>query len=717
MKNSFEIANNTMKRVVIIEAQVKRYRKPFYERLHSALCKEGIESRVIYSEPASSEAQKHDNCELPRDYGVKVKAYWIGKERLVFQPALREIAAADLIVIEQANKFILNHFLLPLSLLKMKKVAFWGLGENLQADRSPFSEWYKERTLDWVHWWFAYTEGTARYLQERGVSAAKITAVQNSVDTRGIQNCVKNLSSNAKTVLRAKLGITPYAPVGIFVGMLHKVKSIPFLIQAGVRICESIPEFQLIVVGGGPDEDDIKQGAANLPWVHFVGPQFGDRKAQLLAIADVFLLPGRAGLAVLDGFAAGLPLVATRLPIHGPEMEYLEEGHNGLMTAPHPQAYAQAVIKLLSNPRELQSLREGAAISAEKYSIEAMVEKFKQGIVQCLAKPRWQWGAAKRRRGQSAPQRSDAWLLESPQKLATGRNRIEVLSDSPFPVRRARLPRQSERTALMTTSWDDGDPLDLRVAELLTKYGLTGTFYVPHSGQRVVMNASEIRELSKTFEIGGHTLEHVAIDRLSEGDARVQLSGSREWIEQLTGRDCRVFCFPGGKFRNKQLRLVRQAGYQAARTVELLSTASPQRVDGLWLIPTTVQVFPHGPSVYAKNVLKRFSISVMFRPRRALLARDWAALAKDLLLRAVQRGGVFHLWGHSWEIAEQGQWQALEDFLAFAAANLKAARCVSNGDLSAEYSSRYRENSAMVLKTTGAEIERPMASTLENEGS
>jgi glycosyltransferase involved in cell wall biosynthesis/peptidoglycan/xylan/chitin deacetylase (PgdA/CDA1 family) len=706
-----------MSRVLIIEAQVKRYRKPFYDRLHSALCKEGIEFRAVYSEPASSEAQKNDNCELPRDYGVRVKAYWIGKEQLVFQPALREIAAADLIVIEQANKFILNHLLLPLSLLKMKKVAFWGLGENLQADRSPFSEWYKERTLDWVHWWFAYTEGTARYLQQHGVSAEKITAVQNSVDTRRIQDRVKKLNSNAKTVLRAKLGIPLSAPVGIFVGMLHKVKSIPFLTQAGAKIRESIPEFQLIVVGGGPDEDEIKLGAANQPWVHFVGPQFGDRKAHLLAIADVLLLPGRAGLAVLDGFAAGLPLIATRLPIHGPEMEYLEEGRNGLMTAPDPQAYAQAAIRLLSNPRELQQLREGAAISAEKYSIEAMVEKFKQGIVQCLAKPRWQRGSSKRLREQNAPRRSDARLGESSRKLATGRNWTEILSDLPFPLRRASLPIQTDRNALMTTSWDDGDPLDLRVAELLAKYGLTGTFYVPRSGQRAVMCASEIRELSKIFEIGGHTLEHIAIDRLPEGEARDQFSGSREWIEQLTGKDCRVFCFPGGKFRNKQLRLVREAGYQAARTVELLSTVSPKCVDGLWLIPTTIQVFPHGPSAYAKNALKRFSASVILRPRRVLLARDWAAAAKELFLRTIERGGVFHLWGHSWEIAEYGQWQALENFMAFAAANRKTVRCVSNGDLSAACALSHRKDSTMGAKAAGAERERPMASTLENKGS
>src|SRR5208282_826544 len=240
---------------------------------------------------------------------------------------------------------------------------------------------------------------------------------------------------------------------------------------------------------------------------------------------------------------------------------------------------------------------------------------------------------------------------------------------------------KTNRTFVMTTSWDDGHPLDMRVAELLVKYGLQGTFYVPRSSQTPVMDRSQIRELSKFFEIGAHTLEHVLIDRLSDREARVQLSGSREWIEGLTGRNCRVFCFPGGKFRNRQLQLVREAGYQAARTVELLSTVSPRRVDGLCLVPTTIQVFPHGPYAYAKNALKRLSAPAMYWLRRLLLSRDWLTLAKAFFLQTVQHGGVFHLWGHSWEIEEQGQWQSLESFLAFAGTHLKGARCVTNGEL------------------------------------
>ncbi|MGB6460262.1 MAG: glycosyltransferase family 4 protein [Candidatus Acidiferrum sp.] len=397
------LTTKTMKSVLIIEAQIKRYRKPFYDRLHDALRKEGIQLKVVYSPPTPLEARKNDNCELPSEYGVNVPGYWIARGRLLLQPAFREIAAADLVVIEQANKFILNHLLLPLSLFKLKKIAFWGLGENLQADRSALSEWYKERTLDWVHGWFAYTEGTAVYLQQHGVPLSKITAVQNSIDTRRTQACVRNLRAEEKTALRCSFGISAGAPIGIYVGMLHQVKCIPFLIQAGEQIRRSIPEFHLLVVGGGPDEDEIRRSAAHLPWVRFVGPKFGDAKARLLAIADVFLLPGRAGLAVLDAFAAGLPLVATKLPIHGPEMEYALEGFNGLITPPDAVSYAEAIAALLSNPRALQILREGAALSAEKYSIEAMVEKFEQGIVQYLAVPKWQWGQIKWRREQSTP--------------------------------------------------------------------------------------------------------------------------------------------------------------------------------------------------------------------------------------------------------------------------------------------------------------------------
>src|SRR5688500_11915407 len=35
------------------------------------------------------------------------------------------------------------------------------------------------------------------------------------------------------------------------------------------------------------------------------------------------------------------------------------------------------------------------------------------------------------------------------------------------------------KAAIVTTSWDDGHPLDIRLAEMLARHGVAGTFYVP----------------------------------------------------------------------------------------------------------------------------------------------------------------------------------------------------------------------------------------------
>ena len=235
--------------------------------------------------------------------------------------------------------------------------------------------------------------------------------------------------------------------------------------------------------------------------------------------------------------------------------------------------------------------------------------------------------------------------------------------------------------SLVTTSWDDGHPLDLRIADLLSRYGLTGTFYVPREVGWPTMTADEIRELASRFEVGAHTLDHNPLNRAPDDEALHQLSGPREWIEEVTGKPCRTFCFPGGKFRREQLRLVRGAGYLAARTIEFLSTGLPRRVEGLALIPTTVQAYPHSPLAYTRNALKRRSFVNLVRARVFFCGRDWRGLGVKLLERTLGEGGVFHLWGHSWEIEREHQWDRLEELLALIAANKERVICLTNSEL------------------------------------
>lgn len=195
------------------------------------------------------------------------------------------------------------------------------------------------------------------------------------------------------------------------------------------------------------------------------------------------------------------------------------------------------------------------------------------------------------------------------------------------------------------------------------------------------MGPLQVRELSRAFEIGAHTLDHVRIDRCTDEGASCQLAGSREWIEGVTGKRCHVFCFPGGKFRTTQLRLVREAGFQGARTVELLSIAEPRSVAGVQLISTTIHAFPHRRFAYFKNAVKRVAFGHVVPLAAALHAGDWVALAKQLLLQTIQRGGVFHLWGHSWEIEQQKQWKNLEELLRTISTWRHSFKAVTNSEL------------------------------------
>jgi glycosyltransferase involved in cell wall biosynthesis len=376
-----------MKRVLIIEAQIKQYRLPFYERLMVALREVGIQLRVGYSEPNPAEASKKDTSDLPVDYGTKVPGYWFFREKLLLQPLLRPALMADLVVIDQGNKFLLNHFLLPLSRAGLRRVAFWGLGENRQQEQLRVSEWYRRKTLNWVSWWFAYTRATARYLVENGVPSSKITAVDNAVDTSQIREHVQSISAEQKATLRGCLGIPLSAPVGTFCGMLDKVKSIPFLLASAKMIRLQVPDFHLLLVGGGPEQASIQSAIQEFPWIHFMGPRFGQEKSELIAISDAFLMPGRVGLVILDAFAGGLPLLTTRLGIHGPEIEYLEEGVNGLVSEPDVSAFAEMAISIFTNHDELNRLRVGAQRAGAKYTIENMTANFGDGIQECLGRP------------------------------------------------------------------------------------------------------------------------------------------------------------------------------------------------------------------------------------------------------------------------------------------------------------------------------------------
>ena len=204
------------------------------------------------------------------------------------------------------------------------------------------------------------------------------------------------------------------------------------------------------------------------------------------------------------------------------------------------------------------------------------------------------------------------------------------------------IPRINLRVA---TSWDDGHKLDMRVADLLKKYGLSGTFYitVDHVGNDDKLTWKEIKQIQREygFEIGSHTMTHPSdLKKLYEEELFFELQSSKDLIESVLGTTITKFCYPRGRYNEAVMEQLAKAGYIEARTTLVGHLEEPK--DKLQT-HTTVHVFD-GRGEYKQG--------------------DWVKFANEKLEEAIKdpTNSIFHLWGHSWEVDKGDEWENLENF-------------------------------------------------------
>jgi glycosyltransferase involved in cell wall biosynthesis len=372
-----------MARVLIVQSNTKRYRVPFLTGLHADLQKKGVDLIVAYSPPNRAHAARRDEADLPNTFGLKVKGHWMF-DRILYQNVWKEIWRADLVIVGPESKFLINPALLLFSAFKLKKVAFWGLGPNMHPDKIEISERIKEKLVNKVDWWFAYTPSVKEYLQRQGVPAERITNVQNATDTNKLRSLMSSIGEEEAASVKQQLTGISDSKIGFYCGLIGGIKEIPLLLDAARRVKQRCPEFHLFIVGEGPDRRWLESAVRNEPWIHYMGSKYGRESALFYKIAHVFLLAGTAGLAVVDSFAAGLPMIATELNTHPPEITYLRNGENSILAPHNPKGFGDAITKVLTSPELMEKLRQGAIADGLKYTIEAMVENFSQGITRCL---------------------------------------------------------------------------------------------------------------------------------------------------------------------------------------------------------------------------------------------------------------------------------------------------------------------------------------------
>jgi peptidoglycan/xylan/chitin deacetylase (PgdA/CDA1 family) len=85
-----------------------------------------------------------------------------------------------------------------------------------------------------------------------------------------------------------------------------------------------------------------------------------------------------------------------------------------------------------------------------------------------------------------------------------------------------------------------------------------------------MLSWSELREIAQDdlFAIGAHTRTHPALPKLSDDGAWIEIAASKRDVEEHTDQRATAFAYPAGLYGEREIRMVREAGYRVGVTVE-----------------------------------------------------------------------------------------------------------------------------------------------------
>lgn len=206
------------------------------------------------------------------------------------------------------------------------------------------------------------------------------------------------------------------------------------------------------------------------------------------------------------------------------------------------------------------------------------------------------------------------------------------------------------KSKALTLSYDDGVVQDIRLMELMDRNGVKGTFnintgcYLPEETQRQrYYGRMKLSEAQKLFrgsghEVAVHSLTHPFLETLKKPQVLVEILEDRKNIERQYGSLARGMAYPMGSYSDAVVEALAECGICYSRTCK---ATGDFRFPENWL---TLHPTCHHKDPRLMELAKRF---VEEKPRYA--ARNW----------------MFYLWGHSYEFDNDGNWQLIEEFLAY----------------------------------------------------
>jgi glycosyltransferase involved in cell wall biosynthesis len=219
------------------------------------------------------------------------------------------------------------------------------------------------RSFPWV---VAVSEEVRQRLLESGVPQEQIRIIPNGIDLRPF-----TLERRTDPVDWSQ---DRPAVVGI-VARLSAEKGVDLFLRAAAQVADTISYARFVVVGDGPDREELEALIDQLklrPFVSMLGHR-NDMPAQYASFDLLVSTSRKEGLpiAILEAMASGLPLVATAV---GDVVNVVRNGETGiLLPSGDPGALASAIVELLRDREKCRRLGSVARQLVEShYSAERM---------------------------------------------------------------------------------------------------------------------------------------------------------------------------------------------------------------------------------------------------------------------------------------------------------------------------------------------------------
>jgi glycosyltransferase involved in cell wall biosynthesis len=260
-----------------------------------------------------------------------------------------------------------------------------GLHDNLRGPKQWLRKWANAWAFRRLNTLACCAKCVAPLVEARsGFPAPQILYLPN-----GVPEPATGIIGNDPNSLREKLGIPAQAIVLGSTGRLVPVKGFELAIEAIARLASETRLIHLVIVGDGESRKSLTELAIALAIdqrVHFVGHQ--DSVGPWLRMFDMFLntsLSEAMSLSVLEGMAAGLPIVANDV---GDNREILL-GHlpSGLILETRTvECLVKAIKSLIEDPTLAKSCRENARrVYQEHFSIQSMIQQHQRTYLSLLA--------------------------------------------------------------------------------------------------------------------------------------------------------------------------------------------------------------------------------------------------------------------------------------------------------------------------------------------